>query len=305
MNSPKVTKLHTLTGHNDCIYVLEKGDSPSTFFSAAGDGMVAYWDLNAPGNGKLVAKVQNSVYALHFDATTNNLYVGHNQEGIHKIDLTTLHESASAKITQSAIFDIQQQGNLLFAGTQDGHLIVLDASDLSVYRKLKLADKSLRTIAINAQNGHLAAGFSDHSLRILDLKNLSTLHEIPAHTNSIFAVRYSPCGRYLLSGGRDAQLNSWEVANDYVNHQKIVAHMYAINDIHYRPDGKLFATCSMDKSVKIWDAENFQLLKVIDKARHAGHGTSVNKLFWSNYEGQLISCSDDRTISVWGIEENK
>jgi WD40 repeat protein len=45
-----------------------------------------------------------------------------------------------------------------------------------------------------------------------------------------------------------------------------------------------------------------QLLKVIDKARHAGHGTSVNKLWWSSFNNQLISASDDRSISVWEIE---
>jgi WD40 repeat protein len=78
--------------------------------------------------------------------------------------------------------------------------------------------------------------------------------------------------------------------------------MYAINHIEYSPDGSYFATCSMDKSVKIWSAKDFQLLKVIDKARHAGHGTSVNKLFWSSYMDQLVSCSDDRTISVWNVK---
>jgi hypothetical protein len=43
------------------------------------------------------------------------------------------------------------------------------------------------------------------------------------------------------------------------------------------------------------------LLKVIDKSRHAGHGTSVNKLLWTPFNDQLISASDDRTLSVWQI----
>ena len=61
----------------------------------------------------------------------------------------------------------------------------------------------------------------------------------------------------------------------------------------------------MDKSIKVWDAEALKLLKVIDRSRHAGHGTSVNKVLWTNYNDQLLSASDDRTISVWNINFEK
>jgi WD40 repeat protein len=56
----------------------------------------------------------------------------------------------------------------------------------------------------------------------------------------------------------------------------------------------------MDKSIKVWDLEELKLLKVIDKARHAGHGTSVNKLLWNT--NMLLSASDDRSISAWDME---
>jgi WD40 repeat protein len=60
----------------------------------------------------------------------------------------------------------------------------------------------------------------------------------------------------------------------------------------------------MDKSIKVWDPVNRKLLKVIDKARNAGHGTSINKVVWSTYNGNIISVSDDRTISIWQIQVN-
>jgi WD40 repeat protein len=57
----------------------------------------------------------------------------------------------------------------------------------------------------------------------------------------------------------------------------------------------------MDKSIKVWDAGELKLLKVIDRARHAGHGTSVNRVLWTGFRDQLASASDDRTISLWQI----
>jgi WD40 repeat protein len=61
----------------------------------------------------------------------------------------------------------------------------------------------------------------------------------------------------------------------------------------------------MDKSIKVWDAAELKLLKVIDRSRHAGHGTSVNKVLWTDYNNQLLSASDDRMISVWDINFEK
>jgi WD40 repeat protein len=105
----------------------------------------------------------------------------------------------------------------------------------------------------------------------------------------------------LLSAGRDARLKFWDIDREFKPVEEIVAHMYTINHITFSPDCQHFVTCSMDKSIKVWDAKTFKLLKVIDKARHAGHGTSVNKLLWLNHKETLVSCSDDRTISLWDI----
>jgi WD40 repeat protein len=58
----------------------------------------------------------------------------------------------------------------------------------------------------------------------------------------------------------------------------------------------------MDKSIKVWDGHTYQLLKVIDKGRHAGHGTSINKVIWSHFRQQIIAISDDRTVSIWELE---
>ena len=88
---------------------------------------------------------------------------------------------------------------------------------------------------------------------------------------------------------------------NYGLHTEIAAHLYAINHLAFSPDGKHFVSCSMDKSVKVWQTDDLSLLKVIDKARHAGHGTSVNKLLWTSFNGQVVSASDDRTISIWDV----
>jgi WD40 repeat protein len=137
------------------------------------------------------------------------------------------------------------------------------------------------------------------------LDNLTLKYEWVAHNNSVFTVRYTPDEKFLLSGSRDARLKVWDASGSYRQSGEVVAHLYAINHLEFSPDGKHFVTCSMDKSIKVWDTEKLKLLKVIDRARHAGHGTSVNKVLWTTYLDQLLSASDDRTISVWNINFEK
>lgn len=296
----QVRRLQSLTGHRDAVYTLQPAGSPGRFFSGSGDGMVVAWDLLAPESGDLIARLPNSIYALRYLPSSGVLVAGHNYEGIHLLDWKNKRELASLKLTAAAIFDIQSWEDRLLVAAADGTITLVNARTLTIDRQVKASEKSARTIAINPSTGDIAAGFSDYMIRIFD-EHLTLKKEWAAHKNSIFTLRYSPDLRQLLSGSRDARFKVWDVDAGYEKQEEVVAHMYAINHIEFSPDGKHFVTCSMDKSIKVWDAQAFRLLKVIDKARHAGHGTSVNKLLWTDFDNQLLSASDDRTISAWQI----
>ena len=302
MSKILVNKLHTLTGHNDCIYALTEGADPRYFYTGAGDGMVVEWDLDHPQDGVLLARLPHSVYALEVDPKRNFLIVGHNYEGIHVIDLEEKVESWSLKLSSAAIFDLKIFGDELFVATGDGVLIVVDMQLRAVIRQVKLSSKSIRVLAIAPEKKHLALGFSDHSIQVLDLAaDAVPIARLEGHSNSVFALEYSPDAKILVSGGRDACLKFWNT-DRYLLEENVVAHLYAINYLSFREDGKYLVTCSMDKSLKIWDSTSRNLLKVIDKARNAGHGTSINKVFWSTYSGVIVSVSDDRSIAIWQIE---
>jgi WD40 repeat protein len=304
MASPiQVTKIATLTGHRDCVYTLERSAQANKFYSAGGDGLVVAWDLEAPENGELLAQVPTSVYALHYLDPEQLLLVGQNQHGLQVIDVAGRQVKRSVALPGGAFFDIVASAahQQVYVAAGDGTLFILDRQNFGLKQALRYSAKSLRCLALQEAANELALGFSDHHIRIVDAATGQLKQEIAAHTNSVFTLVYSPDGRYLLSGGRDAHLRVWEVARGYQEVTSVVAHMFTINHLTFSPDGQFFASCSMDKSVKIWDARTFRLLKVIDKARHAGHGTSVNKLFWSARLNSLVSCSDDRTISVWDL----
>lgn len=297
-----VNKSHTLTGHNDCIYALVEGGDPRFFYTGSGDGMVVEWDLDNPKDGKLIAKLTHSVYGLGMDAQRNWLIIGHNFEGIHVIDLEENKEIWSLKLTDQAIFDIKVIGDEILVGTGDGVLVLVDIESRAVKKHIKLSSKSIRVMDFARERKHLALGLSDFTIKILDVaQQYQPVTNLNGHQNSVFALGYTPDEKTLISGARDAQLKFWD-AQTYEQSANIIAHMFAINYLSFREDGKYLVTCSMDKSIKVWDVQERKLLKVIDKARNAGHGTSINKVIWSSYSQQVIAISDDRTISIWTIE---
>ncbi len=298
-----VEKIDTFGGHREPVYTLERGPAAEQFFSAGGDGQVVLWHLDRPDLGELVAKVPASVYALAYNSESKQLWVGQNYEGLHLIDPIQKQEIRSLKLTSAAIFDIKFYKNDAFVALSDGVVSIVDSNELAVRKYIKASDKSARCIAINPVEREFAVGYSDSTVRIFDLTTYSLKQTLSAHNNSVFTIAYSPDFRFLLTAGRDAHLKVWNVEKGYAQHNDIAAHMFAINHLVFSPDGTLFATASMDKSIKIWDADTYRLLKVVDRARHAGHGTSVNKLFWSDYQRLLLSASDDRTISVWKLNQ--
>ncbi len=298
MSRIEVKKLHTFLGHNDSIYTLQVIDE-SRFISAGGDGMVVLWDLKSPDEGEVIVKISSSIYSMDFDKIEQYLYVGHNGDGIHKIDLKAKKEIGSVQLGNHQIFAILLIENRIWVGLESGEIVVLN-KDLTIVKRKKLS--SARVRSIDFFEGQVAIGFSDNITRIIDVKTFEITYELKGHKNSVFKAKYHPSGKYLITVSRDAQLKIWDTQADYVMRESIAAHLYAINDVIFRKDGRYFVTGSMDKAVKLWDAHNFRLLKVLDKHRHSGHGNSVNKLIWMDFQDLLVTCSDDRSISVWEIK---
>jgi len=296
----EVSKRASCQGHQDCIYTVATLPESRFFYTAGADGMVVQWNLDSPETGEMVAKVGSTVYALCPMPDQGLLIVAQNFDGTHVIDPVARKELRSLKLTDAAIFDMKLWDGLLFVACGDGNLVVVNMREWRTVHRVALSDRSLRSIAINPTTNEIALGCSDHTVRILGLDDLKSKFVLTDHTNSVFALAYTPDLSMLYSAGRDAHLRTFTVADGYTLKDDFIPHMYTVNHILFSPNGKVFATCSKDKSIRIWDAASLRPLKTIDRSSHAGHGTSVNRLLWMD-DSTLVSVSDDRMASIWDI----
>lgn len=297
----EVQKITQLTGHNAAIYTLSKGKDDRHFLSGAGEGWVAEWNLDAPENGRLIAKVDAQIFSLLILPSENLVVAGNMNGGVHWVDLIDEEKTLNISHHKKGVFGICQVGEYLFTLGGSGLLTKWSIKERRSMESYHLSNQSLRAIAYSAKRNELAIGASDHAIYFLDAQTMELKKKIEgAHENSIFALKYHPSEDLLISGGRDAHLKFWELKDEVELKQAVPAHMFTINDIAFHPDGHLFATGSRDKTVKIWDAHTFELKKVLEGLRDGGHFNSVNSLLWME-DRTLASAGDDRSIVLWRI----
>lgn len=68
--------------------------------------------------------------------------------------------------------------------------------------------------------------------------------------------------------------------------------------MQYAPSGKLIATGSNDKTVKIWDAETGKCLQTME-----GHTDLVRSLAFDETRRRIVSASYDRTLRLWDLDD--
>ena len=299
-----VAHIASLKGHSGCVYAMDKGFSENTVFTGGSDRFIALWNLETLQAEKFSAALPAPIYTICHIPEKNILLAGTTTGSIHILDLDKKEEIKILQHHRAPVFDIQYslKTNCFYTAGGDGNFAVCSLDTLSLLKMKKLSYDKVRSIAFNDMTSEIAVGLGDSNVLIFDLHTLDykkdfIAHELAEKIVGANIVRYSPDGKFLLTGGRDAHLKIWK-SQSYELVKSIPAHNWAIYDIVFNPDATLFATASRDKTIKIWDAKTYQILKRITKENFEAHTHSVNKLIWSTYHNYLVSVGDDKMVMI-------
>jgi WD40 repeat protein len=191
-------------------------------------------------------------------------------------------------------------------------------------------------IAFHPNGTQLMSGSEDGTAKLWDLATATCVHTFE-HPAAVKAIAISQGdGSQLVTGGGDGVLKLWEMETGACVWTKS-AHQSDISSLSWSQSGKIFASSSHDRTVKIWDlAGNClqtltghrervlscqidpqgkflisggadRVLKLWDLTTGTciktltGHTTWVTTVAWTTDGQTIVSGSIDRTVRIWQV----
>ncbi|KAF9960056.1 hypothetical protein BGZ72_008014 [Mortierella alpina] len=134
-------------------------------------------------------------------------------------------------------------------------------------------------------------------------------NDLKGHQGAVYAVQYSPDGRYLATGSFDKTVRIWDGTTNQNEVYVLKGHGLNISDLAWGHDSSLLLSAAYDKTCKLWDVESG---KQLDSFEGDGfvqynniffHGTTRNVLTMvdtrkeNNSSGPAITIKNDAMVN--------
>jgi len=158
----------------------------------------------------------------------------------------------------------------------------------------------VRAVCFSPDGKQLATGSDDNLIKTYSFKegNAILAHTLEGHTDWVESLSFSPDCKTLCSGSDDRSIKFWNPADGSLVKSIDEAHSDWITSVSYSPNGRILVSASWnDKTMKIWDAETFELKHTFEQEYRTSQLTITAD---SNY---IVSGNSDHTVRITPCRE--
>uniref|UniRef100_A0A8C1IQQ0 PRP4 pre-mRNA processing factor 4 homolog (yeast) n=1 Tax=Cyprinus carpio TaxID=7962 RepID=A0A8C1IQQ0_CYPCA len=164
-----------------------------------------------------------------------------------------LHQEGHSKGVHDLHF--HPDGSLAGTGGLDAFARVWDLRTGRCIMFLEGHHKEIYSINFSPNGFHVATGSGDNTCKVWDLRHRRCMYTIPAHENLVSSVKFQPNdGHFLLTGSYDNIAKVWTHPG-WSPLKTLAGHEGKVMGLDLSPDGQLIATCSYDRTFKLWMSE--------------------------------------------------
>ena len=137
-------------------------------------------------------------------------------------------------------------------------------------------------------------------VEIWDIDARTKVGDLRGHDRWIYAIAFSPDGKWLATGGWDRAIRLWDWATGLLQATIWKEHEDFVVDLAFSPDSRLLASASGDGSVKLWE---------IPTGRHVttfhGHSDNVHCVAFRPDGLEIASGGLDCDIKIWNLRTSR
>ncbi len=258
-------KLQDLQGHTDIVFRATYSPQGNQLAACGEGGTVQLWDVKTGTKLKALSGHTGRVYSVKYSP----------------------------------------QGGQLASCGEDGTVRLWDISTGTELKVLSGHEKGVdvNAVAYSPQGDQLASCSDDGTVRLRDIKTGVELHILNGNIEEPpITIAYSPKGNLLASVGgfefEDPTVHLWDTKTG-AELLTLTGHTGFVMSLVYSPKGDLLASGGSDFTVRLWDVETGECLKVIQDY------ALVTSLDWKEISGDqyLAIGGADKTIRQWKVEK--
>lgn len=284
------------------------------FVTCSSDKCIKLWTTSGEVISlvKLLDQRQYAIYACDF--SNNDILVIGSMEGQAFIwntrDWTLLATLIPPGQAVIRTCKVSHDSNYVIIAGDDDMAHIFDLKSFNYVKGLKSHEATIFLATFSHDSSHVITGDNDG---VIHVWNVWSAEKKPCFTVDDAHDLGVSCGdvqpncdsqySVMVTGGNDGLLKVWKVFNQgslkpgtIEAAQTLSGHGGSVMSVKFAKDGKIMGSTSLDRTLRLWNANDFVCLRVLE-----GHDRYV-KCCAFNIHGTLVSTgSNDKSINVWKL----
>jgi WD40 repeat protein len=260
-----------------------------------GDGTVRIWEVGPGATLPVLRGHTNYVYPVAFSPDGRWLASGGWDSKVHLWDAAT-GEPCATLPHPHIVFGLAfgPDGTWLVTVSQDNDwLRIWDVATARVRKKIRGPGTLFGGLVVSPDGARVAASFGGPQPQNLGVYDLASGERLFSASGRVLA--YSPDGRWLAIEAAEGKTVLLLDARTHKTAARFPGHQKLVNKVAFSPDGRRFASCSSDRSVRLWEIDSgaCQVLR--------GHSDEVFAVAFHPDGTRLATAGRDQAVCLWDV----